>query len=144
MPTDEIKRPAAWRVQEILKITRETLIGLTYVDYEGGSSTLEHKTLFVVACCDQVRVLDLFLTGSLHERNLELDIKGAMGVLANVSWRVTLSDQHSVLVIRKPTKADQEYLYLDSPTRQVAFRWTLIDTTSSQPKEFHLREDILP
>jgi len=88
--------------------------------------------------------LDLFLTGSLHERNLELDIKGAMGVLANVSWRVTLSDQHSVLVIRKPTKADQEYLYLDSPTRQVAFRWTLIDTTSSQPKEFHLREDILP
>jgi hypothetical protein len=141
---DEVIRPPAWKVQEILKETREILIGLTYGDSEGWlERTPEHKTMFVMTICDQVKVLDLFLTGSLRVREVKLDVMGAINVLIGESWAVLLSDNKSILVIRKPTKEDQRYLYLDAPARQVAFRWTLIDTVSAQPTEFVIREDFL-
>ncbi len=144
MSAAEVRRPPAWKVLDILKDTRETLIGLTYGDHEGWlEKSPEHKTMFVITVCDQVKVLDLFLTGSLRVRNLDLDILGATGVLIGEPWRILLSDNASLLIIRKPTKDDHRYLYLEDPTRQVAFRWTLIDIPSAQPKEFQIREEIL-
>lgn len=144
MPTDEVKRPPAWKVQEVLKEAREIVIGLIYGEHEGFlERTPEHKTMFVMTICGQINVLDFFLTGALRGRALDLDSVGAAGVIVGEPWRVLLSDNESLLVIRKPTKDDHRYLYLEDPTRKAAFRWTLIDTPSTQPTEFVIREDFL-
>ena len=144
MPTDEVARPAAWQVVDVLKTTRELLTGLTYGEHEGWlERTPEHQTMFVMTLCEQVVVLDLFLTGSIRARTTEVDLLAAAGIVVGTAWRVMLSDAQSVLVLRKPTKDDQLYLYLDDETRQVAFRWTLIDLPDAQPEEFPLREDFL-
>lgn len=137
-------RPSTLKTIEILKIVREELIGLTYVEQEGWTNQSEGMVPFAMSLVQQIGVLDLFLTGSLRGRTTQVDVTNAWRIYDGHPWKIVLSDESgSILVARKPTNDDQRYLYLDQPSREVAFRWSLIDIPAAQPTEFQLQTEYL-
>jgi len=72
-----------------------------------------------------IGLLDLYLTGSMHQR-LDTD-KEAMALILGEEWVIKLSDDHSEIRLVWPDEQNTQYLYLvteDDP--KVNRKWKLL------------------
>lgn len=127
----------------VLKCLREVIRSTMYLQHHITSSF--ERTAMRTAIADQiakyVHVLDLYLTDSSANRDIEAERVAALRLLIlSQEWEVLLSDGESKLVIRLPTADDAEStsgVFPAHPKNAKAYhRWKNIDTPASQPTDF--------
>ena len=126
----------------VLKCLREVIRSTLYLHHHLPSSL--ERTAMRTVIADQMakyaHVLDLYLTDSSANRDIDAERAAALRLLMGTEWEVLLSDGESKLVIRLPTADDAEStkgVFPEHPKNAKAYhRWKNIDTPASQPTDF--------
>lgn len=137
------------RGEHALFMIRAVLLGMSEMEREGGfeaGELTDIRTLANINIIESVKLLDLYLTGSVHRRNDdENDVINL--VHHGEPWVVSLSNRIvSLVTLRKPSSIDVKLckiyinLHRNGPLdEEIMRRWDLIDNKETRPGK-----DVIP
>jgi hypothetical protein len=129
-------RPTLREAQDILKVLREAIQGLSWAE-EGNwfSRDKELERTLIVTIMETITVVDLFLTGEIRNR-AERDAEDTLKMISGIPWVVSLSDGKSTLLVQRATEQNPEVVSLQDASPDVNREWKRLNVRRSQATEF--------
>ena len=127
--------------REMLRQLRECLTGLSFVQNQHSSGDMslaevaEINSYAVGLLTTGTEALDVLLTGSVKNRDAQADTGRFFDLVLRFIGivKINLSDDVSVLVLRRPTKEDTRSVYLEKGSVLTRSKWSYWDDLEAQP-----------
>jgi hypothetical protein len=127
--------------REMIRQLRECLTGLSFVQNQHSSGNMslaevaEINSYAVGLLTTGAGALDVLLTGSMKNRDTRVDTGRFFDLVLRFIGIVSikLSDDISVLVLRRPTKEDTRTVYLEKGSILTRSKWSYWDDLEAQP-----------
>ena len=127
--------------REMLRQLRECLTGLSFVQNQHSSGDMslaevaEINSYAVGLLTTGTEALDVLLTGSVKNRDTQADTGRFFDLVLRFIGivKINLSDDVSVLVLRRPTKEDTRSVYLEKGSVLTRSKWSYWDDLEAQP-----------